>query len=260
VAVYGTQQFFATVTGTSNTAVTWQVSCNQGGAACGVISANGLYSAPNSVPTVPLGNAGSTDVPKVTATSQADPGFSNTVGITITTLNQQTQPLPIQLGTSGSNANGICVINGSASCVTGTLGALLARLGKQYILSNNHVLALNDGASIGDPVVQPGLLDTPIPCDTTRIGTTTVGHLSEFVSMQTGSTPKIVDGAIAEVVSGAVDSSGIIEGLGSTVINGVPQAGAPEQGPGGSATINELVAKSGRSTGVTSNKSMRRNC
>ena len=59
-----TSQFAATVTGTSNTAVTWSVSiCNLG--ACGAVNSSGLYTAPSSI-------AAAADV-IVTATSQADP-------------------------------------------------------------------------------------------------------------------------------------------------------------------------------------------
>jgi 6-phosphogluconolactonase (cycloisomerase 2 family) len=51
VPVNGTQQFTATVTGTANTAVTWQVNDVTGGnAAVGTISGAGLYTAPASVP------------------------------------------------------------------------------------------------------------------------------------------------------------------------------------------------------------------
>ena len=31
--------------------------------------------------------------------------------------------------------------------------------GRQYLLSNNHVLARSDHASVGDTIVQPGLID-----------------------------------------------------------------------------------------------------
>src|ERR1700745_338540 len=44
-------QFLATVTGTTNTAVTWQVTGAPGGSTtAGTINANGLYTAPNSIP------------------------------------------------------------------------------------------------------------------------------------------------------------------------------------------------------------------
>jgi hypothetical protein len=63
--VSGTQQFTATVGGTSNTAVTWTVNGILGGnSAVGTINSQGLYTAPSTVPTL------ATTI--VTATSQAD--------------------------------------------------------------------------------------------------------------------------------------------------------------------------------------------
>src|ERR1700733_14993277 len=51
LATGGRQQFSATVTGTSNTSVTWSVSgIGCVGTSCGSISPSGLYTAPNSVP------------------------------------------------------------------------------------------------------------------------------------------------------------------------------------------------------------------
>jgi len=67
----GTQQFTATVTGATNTAVTWSVT---EGAAGGSITSGGLYTAP--------GTAGTYHV---VATSQADPTASDEVTITVST-------------------------------------------------------------------------------------------------------------------------------------------------------------------------------
>ncbi len=249
VQTYGTQQFIVTVTGVANTAVTWQVSCHEGGTACGAISQAGLYKAPNSVPTAVSGNGAMVaDAVTITATSQVAPAFSGSVVASILSLNQQAQATPILLGTSGSNENNVCVVQNQGLCVTGTLGSLLTRGGVQYVLSNSHVLVRGSGGVVGDPVIQPGLNDTQPLCSTT--GTTVVANLSEFTNPQTD-TGTLVDAAIARVVSGAVDPNGVIEELGSTVVNGVPQAGAPAQGSGIVASVGELVAKSGRSTGAT---------
>ncbi len=71
-----TQQFTATVTGSTNTAVTWSISgtgCT--GAACGAISANGLYTAPAVVP--------NPNTVTVSAASQADGKKSATSTVTI---------------------------------------------------------------------------------------------------------------------------------------------------------------------------------
>jgi hypothetical protein len=243
VETYATQQFSASVTGTSKTAVTWQVSCSEGGAACGAISQSGLLHAPNSVPTKTQGSDVSTDTVTVTATSQAASAFSASTVAFINSLNQSAQTAPIQLGASGSNANSVCVSNNVETCPGGTLGALVTRTGNLYVLSNEHVLTRPGSGIVGDAILQPGLLDTE--CGATPA--ITVANLSQFTNVQTDN----ADAAIAQVVSGAVDAGGAIQELGSTVVIGVPQPGAPAQGGGIAASVSELVAKSGRSTGLT---------
>ena len=70
------QRFSGSVTAESNTAVSWSVSgVGCGGAACGTISASGLYSAPMVVP--------SPAVVFVKATSVADPTKSAMVNVTV---------------------------------------------------------------------------------------------------------------------------------------------------------------------------------
>jgi len=71
-----TLQFFATVVNTPNTAVTWQVNGITGGSStAGTIDANGLYTAPATVPTQPKVT--------VTAISMADPTKSDSASVTI---------------------------------------------------------------------------------------------------------------------------------------------------------------------------------
>src|ERR1700688_2792323 len=74
ISVGKTQQFTATITGTSNTVVTWSVG---GGAVNGTITSTGLYTAPAAVPNPPTAT--------VTATSQADSSKSASATVTITT-------------------------------------------------------------------------------------------------------------------------------------------------------------------------------
>ncbi len=75
VAVNATEQFTATVAGSSNHNITWSVSgsgCS--GSACGTIATNGLYTAPGAVPSSTV---------TVQATSVADPAKSDTATVTI---------------------------------------------------------------------------------------------------------------------------------------------------------------------------------
>src|SRR5271169_4891598 len=83
IETFQTVQFSASVSGTSNTAVTWQLSCNATPASvCGTMSASGLYVAPNTVPTVNtiMNGSSGTDPATlvVTAISQADSSASAT--------------------------------------------------------------------------------------------------------------------------------------------------------------------------------------
>jgi hypothetical protein len=76
LATGSTQQFNASVVGTSNTAVTWTAQgtgCT--GATCGTISGAGLYTAPSAIPSP-------ADV-TVTATSSADPSKTSSSSVTI---------------------------------------------------------------------------------------------------------------------------------------------------------------------------------
>ena len=151
----------------------------------------------------------------------------------------------MKLGTSGGNANDSSVQGNLIHCCGGTLGSLLLRDGVFYILSNNHVLARSDAASIGDPIIQPGLIDAN--CSAT--GTTTVGNLTQYVNLEAAGTN--VDAAIAQIVTGTVDTTGNILSLGATATGSTPDPGPPHAGSGIAANIGENVAKSGRSSSLT---------
>jgi hypothetical protein len=127
-----TQQFFASVTGTGNTGVTWSVQSallGQGcaGSACGSVNTSGLYSAPAVAP--------SPNAISVVATSSADPtkSASATVAITIGPTIKvilpssamagaaESFPLSIQgvnFVAGGGNSASAILINGTARSTT----------------------------------------------------------------------------------------------------------------------------------------------
>src|SRR5713226_1587357 len=252
VANFGTQQFTASVNGAPSTAVTWQVNGISGGSqTVGFISTSGLYVAPSGVPTKSDGKGGSiTTTAMVSAVSQANNSASGSATVTIQPENESAQSGAIELGTSGGNANDSSTntTTRTITCCGGTLGSLVTRGGTQFILSNTHILARSDIAQLGDPIIQPALIDT---ATCTPSGARTVANLSTFYNLETGALPKI-DAAIAQVVSGNVDTNGNIFYLGATAdANGVPVPGAPHAGSGAAATLAMPVAKSGRSTGLT---------
>ena len=110
-------------------------------------------------------------------------------------------------GVSGGNVNDAS----NAFCCSGTLGSLVTSGGTQYILSNNHVLARSDQATVGEDVSQPGLIDNGC-----RVAT--------LVADFSGAAPlgSNVDAAVAQLRSGTMDSTGFIEDIGvpsSTIVN-----------------------------------------
>ena len=235
-----TTAFTDTVEGTTNTAVTWEVNNTPGGSATiGTISATGVYTAPAQVP--------SPASVTVSVVSQADTTKSASAQVTVVahTPNEAAQSLPIKLGTTGGNANDSSRQGNTITCCGGTLGSLVQRAGTFYILSNNHVLARSDSASLGENIIQPGLVDTN--CGSTS--SSVVGNLSQFGNLQASGTN--VDAAIAQIIPGAVDTTGTILLLGSTTTGGVPDPGPPHAGAGVAATVNMGVGKSGRTTGLT---------
>lgn len=165
------------------------------------------------------------------------------------------QPRPGFLGVSGSNINFLSA-NGSSFCVAGTLGALLTDGSNSYILSNNHVLALENTAHVGDQVIQPGLLDEngdPNSCSApgTDYAPYIVGQLSNSVQLSFGGI-NTVDAAIAAVDQcklvdkpvDCIDPQGRILDIGG--LSGATVSFASLQD-----LVGLRVQKSGRTTGLT---------
>jgi hypothetical protein len=169
-------------------------------------------------------------------------------------LHQNEQFGPVLLGSSGGHgqdyeSNGSIIVG----CCGGTLGALVEDgAGVQYVLSNNHVLALSDQAAAGDAITQPGLIDN----DCSPMGVTSIASLSAYTPLSAPHTN--VDAAIAQVATGMVDPAGRILELGVKQADGTLSASAPgissTGGRGETVTASLLpleVAKSGRTTGLT---------
>jgi hypothetical protein len=113
----------------------------------------------------------------------------------------------------------------------GTLGAFVVDAdGRVLLLSNNHVLADTDRASVGDPVLSPG------PADGGRSGVDRVATLTAFEPL--APTGNVLDLAVATVddpaaVGGNAVPEGVLSGVVEEVLDGL------------------AVAKTGRTTGHT---------
>jgi hypothetical protein len=130
---------------------------------------------------------------------------------------------PVPIGVSIGNIG---------ECSAGTLGARVKTGANLYVLSNNHVLALENTAPIGSDILQPGRYDTNCSTSTDDV----IATLSKFqpISFTHDNT---VDVAIAAVEPGAVDNQTWTGGYGTP--NHVTV----------SAVIGQAVQKCGRTTG-----------
>lgn len=180
----------------------------------------------------------------------------NTAGISSNSATHQAQlPTPVLLGSSGGNNNDYDAKgNQIVDCCGGTLGSLIQNAsGTQYLLSCNHVLARSDQASTGEMIIQPGVIDNNCTPNGEGSGTTPVGVLTAWLPLSSSTTN--VDAAIAQVDSGAVSANGEIQELGALQGNGALAAAPPgitsTGGKGEGGSINLVVAKSGRTTGLT---------
>lgn len=162
---------------------------------------------------------------------------------------------------------------GHSSVTAGTLGSLVRKNGRLHVLSNNHVLANSNDATVGDPILQPGTADggrnpddliarlagwVPIqfdedgapgsPCPIANAAAGVLNAVAVAVRSDTrlravrvGVTPvaasNLVDCAIAEPIDAANVSTEILE-IGTI-------AGLQE------GTLGMRIKKSGRTTGLT---------
>ena len=143
-----TQQFVASVTGTSNTAVNWSVDGIAGGdSSVGSISSAGLYTAPATIP--------NPSAVTVTAASRADPSASGSATVTIFAGYTATD-----LGTLGGASSTACGINASGQVVgasatsTGVSHAFLYSGGNMIDLgtlsgdSDSWAFSINDAGQV----------------------------------------------------------------------------------------------------------------
>ncbi len=137
---------------------------------------------------------------------------------------------PVPIGVSSGNAEPGNV------CAAGTLGARVTDGLDVYALSNNHVYALENTAAIGEPITQPGALDTGCIVDLVN---DVVGTLAAFVPILFDGTNNTVDAAIALDSTGSVGNSTPLDGYGTPKSAIVLEA------------VGESVQKYGRTSSLT---------
>lgn len=187
VAGEATQQFSATVTGTTNRAVTWSVNDVVGGnATVGTISTAGLYMAPSAVP--------STNPVTVKATSAADSSKSATASVTVTALVTPTSSRQLIITSSAPPAasagvNYVYAFNAAGGTPPYTWSGLVKGGGLTTILRNGMTIS-STGILSGKPLYS-GLM--PIYVEVKDAQNRTTGVQYEFQVTGTGSAARFTN-------------------------------------------------------------------
>jgi hypothetical protein len=126
---------------------------------------------------------------------------------------------------------------GHPDITAGTLGAIVKDADDVcYILSNNHVLANSNDASLGDRALQPG------PFDGGQDPEHAIATLSDFEPIKFDGSDNTIDAAIAELISPTFVTAETPTATGY---------GAPGTGPPVGASVGQQLQKFGRTTLLT---------
>lgn len=204
------QQFSASVTGTSNTAVTWSVwgsGCS--GAACGTITTNGLYTAPATVPSPPSVT--------VTATSVANPSKTGSATVTlIPSVSVTVSPASIHVAPTAQQQFSATVVGAGNQVVTWTLsgpgcsgltcgqitGAGLYTAPKNIPSPNNVTVTAVSVAypsASGAATVYVGAGSPVVVTVSPSSATVVVGQTQQFSAQVTGTTNTVVTWSVSGI-------------------------------------------------------------
>ncbi|TKJ36256.1 MAG: hypothetical protein CEE38_12640 [Planctomycetes bacterium B3_Pla] len=137
-------------------------------------------------------------------------------------------PRPVPIGVSTGN---------EGECSAGTIGCRVTDGADVYALSNNHVFALEDTASIPSLVLQPGRFDVVPQCVIDPLDS--IGTLFDYEPIAFDGSPNTIDAAIALSDESWLDKATPSDGYGtpkSTIAT---------------AYVNQRVQKYGRTTRLT---------
>ena len=197
-----TQQFAATVTGTSNTAVTWSVTgtgCS--GAACGTISGGGLYTPPANMP--------SPATLRVTGTSVADPTKSASANVTLvlaTAILLSISPSNASVPTAGTNSFSATVTGTSNTAVAWSLSGPGCSGPSCGTLSTSSSSAVYQAPPVAPSPASVNVVATSM-ADSSKSASASVAIMTSVVVTVTPATASVVTGATQQLNASVAGTS-----------------------------------------------------
>jgi DNA-binding beta-propeller fold protein YncE len=226
VVLGGSQQFSATVQGTSNTNVNWSVSgsgCSGNG--CGTISSSGLYTAPTTLP--------NPNTVTITATSQADPNAKATAQVTLDSGIRVTMtPTSATVGT-GERITLTATITGTTNttvnwAVNGVANGNDTN-GHICIVGSNPCQAPSSPVNMVDYVAPATAPTAPVQvtataaADSTKVGTAQITVLAAVDPVLASITPTVVaQGSLAQDIYLTPLAPSSFFSTSTVLVNGTP--------------------------------------
>ena len=202
VAQGSTQQFTATVTGSSNTTVTWSLSgAGCSGAACGTISGGGLYTPPANMP--------SPATLRVTGTSVADPTKSAPANVTIvlaTAILLTISPTSKSVPTAGTNSFSATVTGTSNTAVAWSLSGAGCSGSSCGTLSTSSSSAIYQAPPVAPSPASVSLVATSM-ADSSKSASASVTIMTQVVVTVTPTSASVLTGATQQLNASVVGTS-----------------------------------------------------
>jgi hypothetical protein len=226
IAIGGQIQFKATVTGSSNTGVTWSTTL-------GTIDANGLFTAPNAASTC-----------TITATSVASPSANAKATVTVTASNVQITPSSPILGTNQTVQFSATVSNQTNQAVTWSATGGTITTGGLYHAGESAGTYTVTATSVADPTSYASVQVT--------VNAITVTVTPNPVTVVTGQTQQFaakVAGAIGSAVTwstsaGSISASGLLTAPATAGTVTVTATSTADPTQSGTATVTVVVPSS----------------
>ncbi len=221
-----------TVTGTIKGGPAWSRVTRQDGKA-------ELPAAPQPEPEAPTGSEATPAAANSSLRAVASPLATLQIG---PPTRRFTRPVPI----------GVSIMNQTDACSAGTLGCrCIGRDGRQFILSNNHVMAEENFGIAGDTISQPSSLEYAPPLRCSIIPADVIATLSDFHRIQYF-TPIT---AVATAPVNTMDAAVALTPLGMVdVCTPLGAYGMPARAPQENLFVGMGVQKQGRTSGFTKGK------
>jgi len=259
----GKQQFTATVTGTSNTAVTWSLSgTGCAGTICGSITSTGLYTAPSEAPSPNFVTVTATSAADTTKSGSATVEITQQIGVTISPTTAQLtegQTRQFSATVTGSTNTAVTWSVSGTGCAGSGCGTITPEglytapdsIPTQVVVTATSVADLADSASATITIIPPVVVTISPVTAIVAVSTQQQFQASVSGSSNKGVTWKVTGSGCSGSSCGSVSTAGLYTAPASVPGSAVVTVTATAQANGTSAASSTVTLVASNNTKLT---------